>query len=62
MHVLKLNEIEYQLLKGIGSLILLREEEEQINKKIDINFHSVSKVTGVSYNTTKKYLRKLKDL
>ena len=60
--VLKVNPIEYDILKAIGNLILMREEEDNNNKKIDINAHSVSCFTGRSYVTTKKYLKKLKDL
>lgn len=60
--VIKLNHIEYQILKAIGSLILIREGEDNNNKKTNINAFAVSKITGVSYPTTKKYLKKLKDL
>ena len=59
---LSVNSIEYEILKAIGNLILMREEEDNNNKKIDINAHSVSCFTGRSYVTTKKYLKKLKDL
>ena len=60
--ILKDNHIEYDILKAIGNLILMREEEDNNNKKIDISAHSVSCFTGRSYVTTKKYLKKLKDL
>lgn len=59
--VLKLNPIEYDIIKAIGSLILLREEEENNNKKINVNSYSISRFTGRSYLTTKKYLKKFKD-
>lgn len=60
--VLKINPTEYEIIKAIGNLILMREEEENNHKKIDINAHSVSRFTGRSYITTKKYLKKFKDL
>ena len=59
---LNVSPIEYEIIKSIGNLILMREEEENNNKKIDINAHSVALFTGRSYNTTKKYLKKLKDI
>ena len=60
--VLKISQIEYEILKAIGNLILNREEEKNNNKKTTINAYSVSKISGCSYPTTKKYLKKLKDL
>ncbi len=60
--VLRVNLTEYEILKAIGNLILMREEEENNHKKIDINAHSVASFTGRSYKTTKKYLKKFKDL
>lgn len=58
---LTVSPIEYEIIKAIGSLTLMREEEENNNKKIDINPYSIARFTGRSYNTTKKYLKKLKD-
>lgn len=60
--VLKINLIEYDILKAIGSLILLREGETNNHKTITINANSVSRQCGRSYKATKKYLKKLKDL
>ena len=60
--VIKINPIEYQILKAIGELILKREEENNVNKKTSINAHSVSKIVGCKFETAKKHLKKLKDL
>jgi hypothetical protein len=60
--VIKIKPIEYEILKAIGILTLKREEENNVNKKININSYSVAKCCGLDSRTTKKYLKKLKDL
>jgi len=60
--VIRINPIEHQILKAIGELILKREGENNVNKRITINSYSVAKCCGLDSRTTKKYLKKLKDL
>ena len=59
--VIKINSVERDILKAIGDLILIRESEPIGNKKTNINSFSVATCSGRSYNTVKKYLKKLKD-
>lgn len=59
---MQLKQIEKDILKAIGILILKREEESEIKKKININAHNVSIVAGRSYITTKKYLKQFSEL
>lgn len=60
--VLKVNPIQYDIIKAVSDLILQREGEINNHKTITINANSISKLTGRSYNATKKYLKSLKDL
>ena len=55
------NQYEIIIIKSISNLIDKRRNEESIRKKININAFSISKDTGLSYDTVKKYLNKLKD-
>lgn len=56
------NQYEIIIIKSISNLIDKRKNEESIRKKININAFSISKDTGLSYDTVKKYLNKLKDI
>ena len=56
------NQYEITIIKSISNLIDKRRNEESIRKKININAFSISKDTGLSYDTVKKYLNKLKDI
>ncbi len=56
------NQYEIIIIKSISNLIDKRRNEESIRKKININAFSISKDTGLSYDTVKKYLNKLKDI
>jgi hypothetical protein len=60
--ILRLNPIQYDLIKAVSNLILLREEEHSNHKKISINASSIARISGRSYVATKKYLKSLKDL
>ena len=56
------NQYEIIIIKSISNLIDKRRNEESIRKKININAFSISKDTGLSYDTVKKYLNKFKDI
>ena len=56
------NQYEITIIKSISNLIDKRRNEESIRKKININAFSISKDTGLSYDTVKKYLNRLKDI
>ena len=60
--VLKVNPIQHDIIKAVSDLILQREGESNNHKTTSINAYSISKLTGRSYNATKKYLKTLKDL
>ncbi len=60
--VVRLNPIQADILKTISILILEREKEDNNNKKTTINANSISKKSGRSYNSCKKYLKQLKDM
>lgn len=60
--VLKVPNMQYNIIKAIGILISKREEEDNNNKKTSINIYSVSKELGCSQNTARKYLKLLKEL
>lgn len=50
------------VLQAIGSLIDIREKEDNNHKKTNINAGAISRMTGLDYKTTKKYLKQFKDL
>lgn len=60
--VVVLNPIQIDILKSITDLILQREGEQNNNKKTTINAYSISKKSGRSYNSCKKYLKQLKEI
>ena len=62
MNRIYFNQYEIIIIKSISNLIDKRRNEESIRKKININAFSISKDTGLSYDTVKKYLNKLKDI
>ena len=57
---LKLNPVEIDLLIAISHLIINNTNIE--NKFIAVNLSTISKKSGRSYNTTKKYIKKFKEL
>lgn len=59
---IKVSNVQLNILKAISNLILMREEEENNHKTININSCSVSRLTGHDYKTCKTNLKKLKDL
>lgn len=57
-----INQIQKEIIQAISELTIKRENENNNNKKININAFSISKHIKRDYKTVKTHLKKLKEL
>lgn len=58
----QMTHIQLEILKAIGEMFVNRECEISVHKKINLNAHSLEKVTPYSYKTIRKNIKKFKEL
>ncbi len=56
-----LSKIQIEILSAISELTIKRENENNNNKKTNINAFSISKHINRDYKTVKSHLKKLKE-